>query len=45
MCREVLPLCRVNVAVAEYVLGVLPLCRVNVAEGVPNVLPGSRVNA
>ena len=44
MCREVLPLCRVNVAVADCVPGVLPWCRVNVAESVPNVLPGSRIN-
>ena len=37
MCQEVLPMCQVNVAVAECVPGVLPWCRANVAEGVPNV--------
>jgi hypothetical protein len=40
----VLPLCQVNVAVADCVPGVLPWCWVNVAESVPNVLPASRIN-
>jgi hypothetical protein len=32
MCREVLPLCQVNVAVADCAPGALPWCQVNVAE-------------
>jgi hypothetical protein len=44
MCREVLPLCQVNMAIAECAPGMLPWCWVNVAEGVPDELLGCQVN-